>query len=124
MAETDITPDILQKTAEEIEKKLPEKLKMLRLRAGMTTQEAGRALNKTPSAVTMWETGRAVPDILTLFKLRTLYNIGDISEFFDEIPAVELKTLSKSEQDLIISWRNAPSDVRSAVKTILKHICF
>jgi len=107
---------------EEIEKNLPEKLKMFRAISGMTTNEVGQALNKTSSTVTMWEKGKSMPDIGTLFKLRKLYGISDLNEFFDEELPFELKSLTKSEQELIFLWRKAPSSVRASIKNILKHI--
>ena len=95
---------------------------MFRAISGMTTNEVGQALNKTSSTVTMWEKGKSMPDIGTLFKLRKLYGISDLNEFFDEELPFELKSLTKSEQELIFLWRKAPSSVRASIKNILKHI--
>lgn len=106
----------------EIEKILPEKLKRFRTRSGLTTNDVGRAVNKTSSTVTMWEKGKAVPDIGTLFMLRNVYGIGDLNEFFDEEPLPELKSLTKTEYELILLWREAPADVRASIKNLLKHI--
>lgn len=115
--------DIVKKNVpEEIEKNLPETLKRLRVISGMTTNEVGKALNKTSSTITMWEKGKALPDIGTLFKLRSLYGVGDLNDFFNEEVPVDLKSLTKTEQELIILWRKAPSSVRASIKNILKHI--
>lgn len=113
------TSDVL-KTPKEIEKNLPEKLKILRAISGMTTNEVGQALNKTSSTITMWEKGKAVPDLGTLFRLRELYDLSDINEFFDEEMPLNLKSLTKTEQELIILWRTSDLDVKKAVKTLLK----
>lgn len=107
---------------EEIEKNLPEKLKKFRAISGLTTNEVGKALNKTPSTITMWEKGKATPDIGTLFKLRKLYGISDLNEFFDEQTLPDLKSLTKTEYELITLWREVPSDARASIKNLLKHI--
>lgn len=105
-----------------IKKNLPEKLKTFRTISGLTTNEVGQLLNKTPTTVTMWEKGKALPDIGTLFKLRNIYNIADLNEFFDENISPDAKSFTKSEQELVALWRKAPSSVRASIKNILKHI--
>ena len=103
-----------------IEKKLPENLRLFRTMAGLTTSDVGLAVNKTPSTVTMWEKGKALPDIGTLFKLRNLYKRADLNEFFDESQAPSLKLLTSSEQELIKLWRNSKPHIRASIKTLLK----
>ncbi len=107
-------------TAKAIEKILPEKLKAFRKLSGLTTAQVGEMLNKTPSAVTLWETGKALPDVNTLLKLCSIYKIADLNEFLDTYTAPDIKTLAKSEQEIIKLWRNASPSLKSAVKTILK----
>lgn len=114
------TSNVVKSIPREIEKNLPEKLKILRAISGMTTNEVGQALNKTSSTITMWEKGKAVPDLGTLFKLRELYDLSDINEFFDEEMPLNLKSLTKTEQELIFLWRSSDSSVKKAVKTILR----
>ena len=114
------TSDVVKSVPKEIEKNLPEKLKFLRVVSGLTTNEVGQALNKTSSTITMWEKGKAVPDLGTLFKLRELYDLSDINEFFDEELPLNLKSLTKTEQELIFLWRSSDLDVKKAVKTLLK----
>lgn len=121
-SETDALQNSFQNITEEIEKNLPLKLKKFRMNSGLTTFDVGKALNKTPSAITMWETGKSFPDILTLFKLRKLYKIGDLSDFFDESPSAEFNSLARTEQELIDLWRKAPSSIRASIKNILKYI--
>ena len=107
-------------TVKAIEEILPEKLKTFRKLAGLTTAQVGTLLNKTPSAVTLWETGKALPDVNTLLKLCDIYKIADLNEFLEINPPIEIKTLLKSEQELIKLWRGANSSIKTAVKTILK----
>lgn len=53
------TSNVVKSIPREIEKNLPEKLKILRAISGMTTNEVGQALNKTSSTITMWEKGES-----------------------------------------------------------------
>ncbi len=107
-------------TPQTIEKILPEKLKTFRKKQGLTTAQVGLILNKTPSAITLWETGKALPDVNTLLKLCNIYKVADLNEFLDTTVSPDTKTLAKSEQELIKLYRKAPSAVKSAIKIILK----
>ncbi len=105
---------------EEILINLPKKLKKMRSVSGMTTNEVGVALGITPSSVTNWENGNSRPHLETLFKLRDIYQVKDLNEFFEiEFPP-DLKTLSKSEQELIDLWRSSNDNVKKSVKLLLK----
>ena len=106
--------------ADTVEKVLPKKLKELRKKSGLTTLQVGKALNKTPSAITLWETGKALPDVSTLLKLCNLYNISDLNEFVDNAIILDNKNLSRSETELITLWRKSPNPVKAAIKAILK----
>lgn len=112
---------ISQNITEIVKKKLPEKLKTFRSISGLTTSEVGGLVNRDPSTVTLWEKGKAIPDIGTLFALGSIYQISDLNEFFDTAPPVEIKSLTKSEKELISLWRSSRSEVRAAVKTLLKN---
>ncbi len=107
-------------TVQAIEEILPDKLKTFRKLAGYTTAQVGALLNKTPSAVTLWETGKALPDVNTLLKLCNIYKIADLNEFLDTNIAPDIKSLAKSEQELIKLWRRANPSLKTAIKTILK----
>ena len=107
-------------TPEAIEKILPEKLKEFRKMSGLTTAQVGKILNKTPSAVTLWETGKALPDVNVLLKLCEIYKVDDLNEFLDTKTPIEIKSLARSEQELIALWRNASNHIKAAIKTILK----
>lgn len=107
-------------TPEAIEKVLPEKLKAFRKTQGLTTAQVGSILNKTPSAITLWETGKALPDVNTLLKLCSIYKVADLNEFLDSTTSPDTTSLAKSEQELIKLYRKAPTSVKTAIKTILK----
>lgn len=108
-------------TPQAIEKILPQKLKAFRKRAGLTTAEVGKILNKTPSAITLWETGKALPDVNVLLKLCNIYQVADLNEFLDMDIFPKTTTLTKNEQELIKLYRQAPTSIKTSIKTILKH---
>ena len=109
-------------TPEAIEKILPQKLKLFRKNQGLTTEQVGKLLNKTASAVTLWETGKSLPDVNTLIKRCEIYKVADLNDFLDQTAPLEAQCLASSEQELIRLWRKAPSSVKTAIKTILKQI--
>jgi len=109
-------------TPEAIEKILPAKLKYFRKNSGLTTHQVGRILNKTASAVTLWETGKSLPDVCTLIKLCEIYKVADLNDFLDQKTPFEAKSLANSEQELIKLWRTTPSPIKSAIKSILEQV--
>ena len=107
-------------TAEAVEKILPEKLKIFRKNAGLTTNQVGKLIDRTPSAVTLWETGKSMPDVSTLLKLCDIYDISDLNEFLNIEIAPSVKTLARSEQEFIKLYRSCSASIKAAIKTILK----
>lgn len=113
-------------TTEAIAKKLPERLKFFRTKAKMTTQEVGNFLNKTASTVTMWEKGKALPNVETMLKICNLYEISDINELIAgaEITKnkniTEFNKLNRTEQNLIKLWRSSKPHIRAAITTLMK----
>lgn len=113
-------------TTEAIAKKLPERLKFFRTKAKMTTQEVGNFLNKTASTVTMWEKGKALPNVETMLKICNLYEISDINELIAEAAITknknitEFNKLNRTEQNLIKLWRSSKPHIRAAITTLMK----
>lgn len=107
-------------TTDTISKLLPERLKFFRNKARLTTYDVGEKLNKTPSTVTLWETGKAQPDVKTILKICNIYKISDVNELIGNTEKVEIKNLNRTEQELIQLWRNSKPHVRAAIKTLLK----
>lgn len=99
---------------------LPERLKFFRNKAQLTTADVGRILNKTPSTVTLWETGKASPSVETILKICNLYKISDVNELIGENIPLEVKKLSRTEQNLIKLWRASNTSVKGAVTTLLQ----
>ena len=108
-------------TVEAIEKVLPYKLKTFRQNMGLTTAQVAKMLNKTPSAITLWETGKSLPDVYALLKLCEIYQVSDLNEFLDTTPSLNIKTLSRSERELIKLWRTNSNSIKASIKTILKN---
>lgn len=107
-------------TTDTISKILPERLKFFRNRARLTTYDVGTILKKTPSTVTLWETGKAQPDVKTILKICNIYKISDVNELIGNSEKIETKNLNRTEQELIQLWRSSKPHVRAAVKTLLK----
>ena len=107
-------------TIDAIEKVLPYKLKTFRQNMGLTTAAVAKMLNKTPSAITLWETGKSLPDVYALLKLCEIYKISDLNEFLDTTPSQDVKTLARSERELIKLWRSSSNTIKASIKTILK----
>ena len=49
-----------------------------------------------------------------------IYKVADLSEFVNQDTSIEVSSLAKSEQEIIRLWRKTPSDVKNALKCILK----
>lgn len=107
-------------TTDTISKILPERLKFFRNKARLTTYDVGTILNKTPSTVTLWETGKAQPDVKTILKICNIYKISDVNELIGNSEKFEIKNLNRTEQELIQLWRGSKPHVRAAIKTLLK----
>lgn len=107
-------------TTDTIAKILPERLKFFRNKARLTTYDVGTILKKTPSAVTLWETGKAQPDVETILKICNIYKISDINELIGNTEPLDAKSLNRTEQELIKLWRSSNTHVRAAIKTLLK----
>ena len=113
-------------TTDAIAKKLPERLKFFRTKAKMTTQEVSKFLGKTPSTVTMWEKGKALPNVETMLKICNLYEISDINELIDGAEKIkseeitDFNKLNRTEQNLIKLWRSSKPHIRAAITTLMK----
>jgi len=106
----------------QVKETLPKRLKEFRKKAGLTTYDVGKMLEKNQSTVALWETGRTTPDVTTLLQLCNIYKIADSSFFLEYAPPCDLKEISKSERELVKLWRKSPDTVKAAIKTLLKNI--
>lgn len=59
------------------------KLKEARKNAGLSVDEVGEAIDKSPKTISAWEVGRGQPDADMLIKLCRLYRVK-ISDFFGD----------------------------------------
>jgi len=103
-----------------IDNVLPKRLKFFRNKAQLTTADVGKLLNKTPSTVTLWEKGKALPSVEVLLNICNLYKISDVNELIGDNIPLEYKKLSRTEQNLIKLWRMSDISVKGAVTTILQ----
>ncbi|MBQ9149885.1 helix-turn-helix transcriptional regulator [bacterium] len=107
-------------SSDAIKKIMPEKLKEFRKNAGLTIEEVGIKLNKTKSAISSWEKGKALPDVNTLLKLSELYNVADINLFLEHAVPIEMPALTKTEQEHLKLWRLASQNTKTAITTLLR----
>ena len=56
--------------------KFGERVKQLRLSAGMTQEQLAEAMNVSAAAVSKWENGQSVPDILVLTALADFFEVS------------------------------------------------
>ena len=63
--------------------KLSDRLRMLRLRCGFTQGQVAEKLSLSVQAVSKWETGKNLPDIMLLPEIANLYGVT-IDELFRE----------------------------------------
>lgn len=87
-------------------------LKSLRESRKMTQQELSRALQISPSAIGMYETGRRSPDYETLKKIARLFNVS-----VDYLLGNETRgsNLSSDEMDLVRGYRRLDNGGQNVV---------
>ena len=57
-------------------KVLGERLKICRNRCGYTQEELGRILAVTPQAISKWENGRSLPDVVTFAHIASALKVS------------------------------------------------
>ncbi len=73
-------------------------LTIYRKQAKLTQQELAEKLNYTDKAVSKWERGEAIPDVLVLKQIADLYGIA-LDDFFREIPQEkQVKTVDSQKR--------------------------
>ncbi len=88
----------------------------IRIKAGMTQQQAADAIGRRRQTLASWETGQSQPDANTLFVLFRLYN-ADLNEAFGF--STKKVDLNRREQAVISAYRNNPG-LQIAVDRILE----
>ena len=82
------------------------KLKEARLRAGLTQENVAEEIQVTRQTISNWETEKSFPDIVSVIKLSTLYNIS-------------LDKLLKEDEELIEHLEKSTNIVKSNQKLII-----
>lgn len=82
------------------------KLKEARLRAGLTQEKVAEEIQVTRQTISNWETQKSFPDIVSVIKLSTLYNIS-------------LDKLLKGDGEMIEHLGKSTSIVKSNQKLII-----
>ncbi|WP_317437604.1 helix-turn-helix transcriptional regulator [Thomasclavelia spiroformis] len=86
--------------------KIGVKLKEARLRAGLTQENVAEEIEVTRQTISNWETEKSFPDIVSVIKLSTLYNIS-------------LDKLLKGDEEMIEHLEKSTNIVKSNQKLII-----
>lgn len=86
--------------------KIGVKLKEARLRAGLTQENVAEEIQVTRQTISNWETEKSFPDIVSVIKLSTLYNIS-------------LDKLLKGDEEMIEHLEKSTNIVKSNQKLIM-----
>ena len=101
-------------------KVLPLRLKEARKANGLTIYNVAQSIGKTPASISLWEKGKALPDVNMLLKLCKLYHLESIEDLLLPENSFDKESISKSEISLLKLWRNADKKARDAAKLMLK----
>ena len=86
--------------------KIGVKLKEARLQAGLTQENVAEEIQVTRQTISNWETQKSFPDIVSVIKLSTLYNIS-------------LDKLLKGDEEMIEHLEKSTNIVKSNQKLII-----
>lgn len=86
--------------------KIGVKLKEARLRAGLTQENVAEEIQVTRQTISNWETEKSFPDIVSVIKLSTLYNIS-------------LDKLLKGDEEMIEHLEKSTNIIKSNQKLII-----
>ena len=86
--------------------KIGVKLKEARLQAGLTQENVAEEIQVTRQTISNWETEKSFPDIVSVIKLSTLYNIS-------------LDKLLKGDEEMIEQLEKSTNIVKSNQKLII-----
>lgn len=86
--------------------KIGVKLKEARLQAGLTQENVAEEIQVTHQTISNWETEKSFPDIVSVIKLSTLYNIS-------------LDKLLKGDEEMIEHLEKSTNIVKSNQKLII-----
>lgn len=87
-----------------IRKRVADNLRLARLDAGLSVEEVGQQVGKSPKTISAWEVGRGQPDADMLILLCDIYNIESVSTFYGEDKSDDL-LISSQEQILVENFR-------------------
>ena len=94
------------------------RIRKLRKSHGEMQKDLAEALNKSESAVRMWELGKSEPDIETLKLIANRYSVSVSYLVDDNCVSPSMTFLSPKEQRLIIAYRERP-EMQAAVNRLL-----
>ncbi|MBE6978543.1 MAG: helix-turn-helix transcriptional regulator [Ruminococcaceae bacterium] len=93
---------------------IDKKLKDMREKAAFTQEQVAEAVMVSRQTVSNWETGKSLPDIVSIIKLSDLYNIS-----IDELLKGDQKMQIKIEKDAKLAQANKKVVLVTAVVTLI-----
>lgn len=93
------------------------KLQSFRQRAGLSVQQVGDAIGRSPKTVSSWETGRSSPSPDIFIKLCNIYGV-EFSDFYPDNGGV---TLSNREYRLVRGFRALSDDDADEMLRLIEH---
>ena len=76
---------------------LGQRLKDVRVRAGMTLRELARQADVSPSLISQIENGKSQPSVATLYAFSRLLNVS-VDELFEEEAGAEVVAAAKGQR--------------------------
>lgn len=94
------------------------KIIAVRRKLGLTQQEFGRRLGVTKQALSSWEHGRTLPDIIILTRIASMFGLS-LNDFIVN-PIIEPgEGLTEREYDIVQKLRASNQDIRHGIELIL-----
>ena len=96
-------------------------IKTVRKAAGETQQQLGEAVGVVQQSVAAWESGRCMPDMVSLVNIAKHYNITTdaILGLGGMLPTLERGTLNELRENMELA-RKLPEDLRQSILALIR----
>ena len=94
------------------------KIIAVRRKLGLTQKEFGNRIGVTKQALSSWEHGRTLPDIITLTQIASLFGLS-LNDFINN-PIIEPgEGITEREYEVVRKFRSSNADTRQGIELIL-----
>lgn len=94
------------------------KIIAVRRKLGLTQKEFGRRLGVTKQALSSWEHGRTLPDIITLTRIAALFGLS-LNDFINNPIIKPGEGITEREYEVVRKFRASNADTRQGIELIL-----